>query len=444
MKKSSLLFVAFMLLGLTIKAQVDLKNGLIAYYPFNGNANDESGNGNNGTVKGAPLTTDRFGNLNSAYFFDGLKYYIEIPASNHPTGNVTITYALWVNTILEFTTQVIISVGYDSANYHHSSLSIDETDKLYYSAGYSNNFYSLKKNSLNNWHFVVCVKSNENIKFYIDGIFIEEGLITAKQDVQNTKMFIGKDDWDNFFKGEIDDIRIYNRVLNDQEISSLYNATSQPIAQPVVKIQPVTNAPVTPALDYGYGASDARTVNVGAQEWLAKNLNVSRFANGDAIPEARTTEEFVRANENKQPSWCYYNNDPANGRIYGKLYNWYAVNDPRGLAPKGWHIPTDEEWTVMINYLGGEATAGLAIKSTSGWSHNGNGNNGSGITALPGGYSRNGNNFRALGDYGAWWSSSEDTPEVVWQLALGYSAGSVSRTSFASESLYLSVRCIRD
>jgi len=94
-------------------------------------------------------------------------------------------------------------------------------------------------------------------------------------------------------------------------------------------------------LDYGYGTSDAPTVNIGTQTWMAKNLNVSIFANGDPIPEVKTNEEWKKAAEEKKPAWCYYENDPANGAIYGKLYNWYAVSDPRGLAPKGWHIPIE-------------------------------------------------------------------------------------------------------
>ena len=73
---------------------------------------------------------------------------------------------------------------------------------------------------------------------------------------------------------------------------------------------------------------------------MSKNLNVSRFRNGEIIFEAKTIEEWEKAGENKTPAWCYYNNNPTNGAKYGKLYNWYAVNDIRALAPKGWHIPS--------------------------------------------------------------------------------------------------------
>jgi len=86
---------------------------------------------------------------------------------------------------------------------------------------------------------------------------------------------------------------------------------------------------------------------IGTQTWKTLNLDVATFRNGDPIPEAKTDEEWKAAGENKQPAWCYYENDPMNGTNYGKLYNWYALNDLRGLAPTGWHIPTDLEWTVL-------------------------------------------------------------------------------------------------
>jgi uncharacterized protein (TIGR02145 family) len=108
-------------------------------------------------------------------------------------------------------------------------------------------------------------------------------------------------------------------------------------------------------------------VKIGTQVWMAENLNVNKFRNGDIIPEAKTNEEWQKAIENQQPAWCFYDNSIANGVKFGKLYNWFAVNDPRGLAPFGWHIPTSDEWSVLINYLGGYKVAGTKLKSTSGY-----------------------------------------------------------------------------
>lgn len=109
-------------------------------------------------------------------------------------------------------------------------------------------------------------------------------------------------------------------------------------------------------------------VKIGTQEWLAENLNVHHFRNGEIIPEATTREEWKEAGENEQPVWCYYNNDPENGKNYGKLYNWFAVNDPRNICPEGWHVSTDDEWTILTNYLGGEDIAAGKLKE-SGFEH---------------------------------------------------------------------------
>ena len=83
-------------------------------------------------------------------------------------------------------------------------------------------------------------------------------------------------------------------------------------------------------------------ITIGRQVWMTENLNVDKFRNGDPISHAKTDEEWVKAGENGSPAWSHYDNDPANGEKYGKLYNWYAVNDSRGLAPEGWKIPSDD------------------------------------------------------------------------------------------------------
>ena len=109
----------------------------------------------------------------------------------------------------------------------------------------------------------------------------------------------------------------------------------------------------------------AQDVTIGTQTWTSKNLDVSKFRNGEAIPLAKTNAEWELAGQNQQPAWCYYENKGENGTKYGKLYNWYALNDPRGLAPNGYHIPSKAEWTILTDNLGEEA--GTKMKSTSGW-----------------------------------------------------------------------------
>jgi uncharacterized protein (TIGR02145 family) len=118
---------------------------------------------------------------------------------------------------------------------------------------------------------------------------------------------------------------------------------------------------------------------------MKQNLNVDRFRNGDLIPEAKTAEEWAEAGRNEQPAFCHFENKPENEEIYGKLYNWFAVNDPRLLAPLDWRIPTESDWSELDEYLGYDETVGQKLKSDSGWDPSENGSNESGFTALPSG-----------------------------------------------------------
>ena len=189
-------------------------------------------------------------------------------------------------------------------------------------------------------------------------------------------------------------------------------------------------------------------IKIGKQVWMSENLNVETFRNGDPILHAKTAEEWEKAGKNKQPAWCYYDNrsvqnDPENGENYGKLYNWYAVADSRGLAPKGWHIPTDDEWTVLTNFLGGEQGAGAMLKSKTGWSNNGNGTNSSGFNGLPGGFRNYDGTFGSIGKDGYWWSSTEYSTEDARLRGLIYNSGNVYR-DYSSKGRGFSVRCLRD
>ena len=200
----------------------------------------------------------------------------------------------------------------------------------------------------------------------------------------------------------------------------------------------------------GFGCiSYAQTITIGTQVWMTKNLDVATFRNGDPIPQAKTNEEWVKAGDNQQPAWCYYDNDPANGAKYGKLYNWYAVNDSRGLAPVGYHIPSDAEWTILTDFLGGEKVAGTKMKSTDFWAdyegNSGNGTNESGFSGLPGG-ARNERTFTTIGEFGYWWSSTEYYI-YAWFHCLGYGGGPTGKVYnrvFYYKHYGFSVRCLRD
>ena len=195
------------------------------------------------------------------------------------------------------------------------------------------------------------------------------------------------------------------------------------------------------------GGVASKEVTIGKQVWMTQNLNVDKFRNGDPIPEAKTDEEWSKAGENGEPAWCYYNNNPDNGDRYGKLYNWYAVNDPRGLAPEGWKIPSDEEWSRLADFLGGESVAGTKMKSTDFWADyggkSGNGTNESGFSGLPGGFRYSTGPFSYIGKNGHWWSSTEYFTNYAWYRNLIYGSGSVLRGANGKGDGF-SVRCLRD
>jgi uncharacterized protein (TIGR02145 family) len=188
----------------------------------------------------------------------------------------------------------------------------------------------------------------------------------------------------------------------------------------------------------------SQTVTIGTQVWMTKNLDVSSFKNGDTIPYATTDVEWRNAGENRQPAWCYYDNDPKNGTKYGKLYNWFAVSDSRGLAPDGYHIPTDAEWTQLIDYLGGEKKATKKLKSSSGWTSKGNGTNKSGFNGLPGGCRIIPGVFSSLTLAGVWWSASEYASDAAYYRGLYfYNADLLGRTGNVKMNGF-SVRCVKD
>jgi len=189
-----------------------------------------------------------------------------------------------------------------------------------------------------------------------------------------------------------------------------------------------------------------KTVTIGHQVWMQENLNVTAYRNGDLIRQAKTNEEWNDAGANGEGVWCYYNNDPVHGTKYGKLYNWYAVHDPRGLAPSGWHIPTDNEWTTAISTLGGENIAGGKMKfnGISQWqSPNIGGDNSSNFSALPSGMRGIDGKFNFISESAYFWSQSEYSPTTAWYRVINHHLPTIVRSSEEKVD-GLSVRCIAD
>jgi len=184
------------------------------------------------------------------------------------------------------------------------------------------------------------------------------------------------------------------------------------------------------------------SVKIGTQEWMVKNLNLITFRNGDTIPEASTDDEWEAAGDEGRPAWCYYLNHSCLGVELGKLYNFHAIEDERGLAPEGWHVPTDEEWIILTKHL--EGLFGDKLKSTSGWFNNGNGTNESGFTALPGGIRYYDGEFMYYGDYAFFWTGSSCVVAHAWLRYLTGDYGDKNFRTKARKGAGMSVRCVKD
>jgi uncharacterized protein (TIGR02145 family) len=200
------------------------------------------------------------------------------------------------------------------------------------------------------------------------------------------------------------------------------------------------------------------TLTIGTQTWMVENLKTTKYNDGTSIPNI--TDESAWSSLTT-PGYCFYDNAAANKSTHGALYNWYTVNTGK-LAPTGWHVPTDAEWTTLENYLiangynyDGTTTGNKIAKSlaaTTLWNTDttegaiGNDltkNNGSGFAGLPGGYCGSDGSFYSIGYCGYWWRSTEASTDNAWARYLGYYLSSVGRGSFCRQFGF-SVRCVRD
>jgi uncharacterized protein (TIGR02145 family) len=203
--------------------------------------------------------------------------------------------------------------------------------------------------------------------------------------------------------------------------------------------------PVNPPPVTDIDGNTYQTVKICDQTWTTTNLNVTKYRNGDVIPQVTDPTEWANLTEG---AWCYYNNDPANEAVYGKLYNWYAVNDPRGLAPIGYHIPSESEWTSLNN-----SRFPLKETGTTHWTSPNNVVTSTiyigGFNALPGGIRMINGTFETIGTSGNWWSSdrSSITSGSDYLRAVSFSLSNVSlggSTNVFYKIRGLSLRCLKD
>ena len=191
------------------------------------------------------------------------------------------------------------------------------------------------------------------------------------------------------------------------------------------------------------------TVYIGTQQWMGENLKVSKYSDGTTIPNITDNTQWA---SNTTGAWCYFRDDAANNAKYGKLYNWYAVskttNGNKNICPTGWHVPTDAEWTVLTDYLGGASVAGGKLKEvgTTNWdSPNTDATNISLFTGLPGGYRDNSSGiYHDVVSHGYWWGSTEIDASRAWNRILRNGHAEASRDIFSYKGHGFSVRCLRD
>lgn len=178
------------------------------------------------------------------------------------------------------------------------------------------------------------------------------------------------------------------------------------------------------------------SVKIGTQEWTAENLNVSTFRNGDTIAEIKNQKDWEAASRSKKPAWCYYKNNAKNGSKYGKLYNFWAVSDPRGLAPEGWHVATGKEWIILIQFLGGNFEAGAALKSCAPGATEG-------FVAQLGGMRGAYDTFDDIGERAYYWTATQkdDSYAYMWMIS---NSNSVVFSYDWGKGAGLSVRCVKD
>lgn len=195
-----------------------------------------------------------------------------------------------------------------------------------------------------------------------------------------------------------------------------------------------------------------KTITIGTQTWMAENLRTVKYRNGEVITKVTDNAEWGNLTSG---AWCNYENNILYECPYGKLYNWYAVADPRSLCPTGWHVPSDGELTTLINHLDPNADGGNNYLNTAGgkmkttgtqyWqSPNTGGTNESGFSGLPGGYRRGDGTFSTIGLNNYWWSSSEDNTSFAWYRYLYSTGGNVSRNNGKVKLSGFSVRCLKD
>jgi uncharacterized protein (TIGR02145 family) len=402
-----------------VELALSLDAGNLSSYPGNGNIwYDLSSNGINPTfITGATAPT--FSPLYGGIFnFDG-NQDMTLPLDDLPYGNSAFTLNAWAKaTSIDGSCNFIIAYG--NPTYGETRF-LGSCEGNYNFGGFGGPPYDVQGSAfpLDTWVNMTGTYDGTTAILYVDGVQIATG--TPNWNTVQQSGFIGKQvgGLTQRWNGSISNIQLYNRALTATEVLNNYNNSKSKFS--------------------------LSNIAIGTQIWTDKNLDVTTYRNGDVIAQITNTTDWANATEG---AWCYYNNDPANEAIYGKLYNMYAVKDPRGLAPQGWHIPTDAEWTTLGTFLGGDEVAGGKMKSTgtSVWdSPNTDAINNSGFTGLPGGYRYDNGTFDRIGNAGFWWSITQYNDNALYLRRLEYDNGNlkIDKNTYDMHGGF-SVRLIKD
>ena|SRR5687767_7340503 len=184
-----------------------------------------------------------------------------------------------------------------------------------------------------------------------------------------------------------------------------------------------------------------QTIIIGSQCWMVENLKVTRYRNGDPIPNITNNSTWMGL---LTGAYCNYNNDTSNTNTYGMLYNWHAAADSRNIAPLGWHVPNDSDLTILENYLGGSLVAAGKMKVTSFNVPVWDGNNSSGFKLLPTGYRECADgSFGYIGSCTMLWSTTEFNSDDAWERDI-YSGTDESYRNSIDKNMGFSIRCVKD
>ena len=245
-------------------------------------------------------------------------------------------------------------------------------------------------------------------------------------------------------------IRIWNSsfTIIGLALAVLYSCSKDdkgPGNQTNGKTKAVFNSTVTYGTMTDQDGNTYKTITIGTQTWMAENLRTTKYRTGEAIPLVTDSTAWKNSTTG---AYCNFNNTKNIDTIatFGRLYNGYTISDNRNIAPKGWHVPTDEEWSTLITFVGGDTVAGSLLKEadTTHWQNPNRGTtNQSGFTALPAGYRNTDGTYFSMGFYSEWWSSSENNAADTKLRSMVYFSNDIG-TGYVEKSYGFSVRCIKD